>query len=236
MGSIFNHLLLCMSLQSIYLHIAGLLTDAQLQEIIIFSKQAAYIDGRLTAFDSARDVKNNAQMNMQSQEYGAIQQILLNAMNQNAMFRNSVFPKNVYPFLISRYTTGMNYGWHVDSPLMGNMMRTDVAMTIFLNDPDEYEGGELELQTATGNILYKLNKGDAICYPCNQLHRVREVTHGERHVAVTWIESMIKNADQRKVLCELQHVINNIKKTNSQDENAHLLQQNHSNLLRMWCE
>ena len=130
----------------------------------------------------------------------------------------------------------MAYGWHVDSPVMGNMIRTDIAITVFLNDPSAYEGGELELQTVAGTALYKLAKGDAICYPCTQLHQVRAVTKGERKVAVSWIQSMVRHAEQRKILFEINNVIDHLRQKELQSEEANLLLQTHSNLLRMWSE
>lgn len=219
-----------------YLSIPNFLNEGQLEQIFQLQASAIFRDGKDTATEAAKEVKNNLQLDTTSTAYSNIQEILLAAMNHNGLFRNAILPKNVYPFLISRYAPGMGYGWHVDSPLMGNMMRTDVAMTIFLSDPTEYEGGELELQSAAGNVLYKLKQGDAICYPCTQLHRVREVTNGERHVAVTWVQSLVKIADQRKLLFDIQQVIDGLLAQDSQSPAARLLQQNHSNLLRMWCE
>lgn len=223
-----------MEILNTYLTIPGFLNAEQLQQINGLSERAKFDDGKLTATAAAKEVKNNLQMDMQTQEYAMIQQVLLHALNTNMKFRNAVFLKNIYPFLLSRYGTGMTYGWHVDSPLMANMMRTDIAMTIFLNNPEEYEGGELELQTASGTVFFKLNAGDAICYPCTQLHRVREVTSGERRVAVTWIESLIKSAEQRKILNDIQAVIYDLQSDNLLSEKAAVLQQTHSNLIRMW--
>lgn len=225
-----------MTIQNTYLTIPGLLTKEQLQQIDALSARANFEDGKKTATAAAREVKNNLQMDMQGQEYGMIQQILLQALNGNTTFRNATLLKNIYPFLISTYRKGMTYGWHVDSPLMANMMRTDIAMTIFLSNPDEYEGGELELQTASGTVLYKLPAGDAVCYPCTQLHQVREVFSGERRVAVTWIQSMVKSADQRKILTDIQTVIDELRKEDLISEPANVLQQTHSNLIRMWAE
>ncbi len=225
-----------MSSSPIYLTISALLTTEQIIQVRELCGKASYLDGALTAFDAAREVKKNLQVDTQCQEYLAIQNILLTAMNNSQLFRNATLPKNVYPFLISRYTEGMNYGWHVDSPLMGNMMRTDVAVTIFLNNPEEYDGGELELQGPSGPMLYKLQAGDAICYPCTQLHRVREVTRGQRCVAVTWIQSMVKSSEQRKVLFDLQQVIDTLRTNSIAPDEANLLQQNQSNLMRMWVE
>ncbi|HSB93722.1 MAG TPA: 2OG-Fe(II) oxygenase [Flavitalea sp.] len=105
-----------------------------------------------------------------------------------------------------------------------------------MSAPDEYDGGELELQTSAGVALYKFNKGDAICYPCTQLHRVREVTKGERKVAVSWIQSMVRHAEQRKILFEINNVIDHLRQKELQSEEANLLLQTHSNLLRMWSE
>jgi len=213
-----------------------LLNTVQLAAIHNHLDAIKYIDGRATASAAAKEVKHNLQADMNSPQYGMSQQVILEALNNNMLLRNALFPKNVYPFLFSKYTAGMEYGWHVDSPLMGNMMRTDIAITIFLNAPESYEGGELELQSPAGTLLYKLAAGDAICYPCTQLHRVRPVTKGERQVAVSWIQSLVKDAEQRKTLFGIQQVIDSLRTTNLQSAEANQLQQLHSNLLRMWAD
>lgn len=222
--------------QSTYLVINNLLNQQQVEQINKLFDEDVFENGQLTASSAAKEVKNNLQMRNQSQQYLSLQQILLSALNGNQLFRQAVVPKHVYPFLVSKYQQGMSYGWHVDSPLMGELMRSDIAMTIFLNSPSDYEGGELELQTPTGNQIYKLNVGDVICYPCTQLHQVREVVRGERKVAVTWVQSLLKSADQRKILFELQQVIESLRLKDLKSDEANLLQQSHSNLLRMWCD
>jgi len=224
-----------MIIQNTFLHLSNLLDAAELEQIGKLCEQAVYQDGKITASGAAKEVKDNLQLSEHEQVYMAIQQTLLNAINRSALFRNALFPQNVYPFLISKYNKGMSYGWHVDSPVMGNMMRTDIAMTIFLNDPAEYEGGELELQTALGSVKFKLNKGDAICYPCQHLHRVCEITGGQRHVAVTWIQSLVRVPEQRKILFELQQVTDALHQKNAATEEVGVLQQQYSNLLRMWA-
>lgn len=225
-----------MNNQATYLHVNGLLNASQLQMVHNLLETAPFFDGRETATAAAKEVKHNLQVDMNSQQYGMLQQVLLEGLNQSMLLRNATFPRNVYPFLFSKYTPGMEYGWHVDSPLMGNMMRTDIAITIFLNDPENYEGGELELQAPTGTLLYKFSAGDAICYPCTQLHRVRPVTKGERRVAVSWIQSMVKDTEQRRLLFDIQQAIDSLRNSNLQSPEAHLLQQTHSNLLRMWAD
>jgi PKHD-type hydroxylase len=224
-----------MEINASYLHLSQLLSGEQLQQINELSKQAAYLDGKSTASSAAKLVKHNLQMDAQSQPYAMAQQIILGALNQSSLFREATFIKNIYPFLLSKYTQGMEYGWHVDSPLMGNMMRTDIAITIYLNNPDEYDGGELELQTPLGNQLYKLAAGDALCYPCTQVHRVRPVTKGQRLVAVSWIESMVKSTEERKILFEMQQTIEGLLQTAAKEE-SNKLQQIRSNLIRMWAQ
>ena len=222
-------------LNNTYLHISNLLSETEVDDIRFLFKSGAFDDGRLTAYSAAKEVKSNLQLNPQTQEHSAIQQNILAALNRNTLFRNAVLPHSIHPFVISNYKPGMHYGWHVDSPVMGNMIRTDVALTIFLNDPEEYDGGELELQTANGNILYKLNKGDAICYPCTQVHRVREVTRGERNVAVSWVQSLVKETVYRKMLFEIFQVTENLRSKALVEEEYLVLQQHYSNLLRMWA-
>jgi PKHD-type hydroxylase len=224
-----------MNYNATYFHIDRLLSNEQLQQIEQLQSQANYLDGKLTASNAAKEVKHNLQMDMQNQSYMQIQQLLIMSLNQHSLFKVATLIKNVYPFLLSKYEPGMEYGWHVDSPLMGDMMRTDIALTIFLNNPEDYEGGELELQTPLGSLLYKLKAGDAICYPCQQLHRVRTVTSGARKVAVTWIQSLVKNSEHRKMLFDMQQVINHLH-SQLETESANSLQQIHSNLLRMWAE
>ncbi|WP_276132235.1 Fe2+-dependent dioxygenase [Polluticoccus soli] len=225
-----------MNNHAIYLHVKELLNSQQLTVVHNLLETARYADGRETATAAARDVKNNLQVDMNAPQYGMLQQVILDGLNNSMLLRDAIFPKHVYPFLISKYTDGMEYGWHVDSPLMGNMMRTDIAITVFLNDPDKYEGGELELQSSSGTLLYKFAAGDAICYPCTQLHRVRPVIKGERRVAVSWMQSMVKDAESRKMLFDIQQVIDSLRAVDLQSVEAHLLQQTHSNLLRMWAD
>jgi PKHD-type hydroxylase len=224
-----------MDTQATYLPLENLLSQEQLHQLNTLCQQATYTDGKLTATGAAKEVKNNLQMDAQSEQFMVIQQVLMTALNQSALFVEATFIKTIYPFVLSKYHTGMEYGWHVDRPLMGNRMRTDIAITIFLNDPADYDGGELELQTPAGTQLYKLPAGHAICYPSTQLHRVRPVTKGERRAAVSWIESMVKSSEQRQLLFDVQQTINTLLADNVIGP-ANTLQQIHSNLLRMWAE
>lgn len=221
-----------------FIQLSKLLTTQQLSEIDLLLAQAEYIDGKQTASMAAKETKNNLQINLQQQNIlQPLQYILLQAFNQSELFQQAVLPKNIYAPLFSAYEPGMHYGWHVDSPVMGYPpVRTDVAMTIFLEHPEAYEGGELEIQGPTGTTLFKLAKGDAVCYPCQYVHQVREVTKGKRKVAVTWIQSMVKESDQRNMLSQLKKIYHSLYTKDPKSAEANELLQTYSNLLRMWAE
>jgi PKHD-type hydroxylase len=223
----------------IYVHIPQLLGSEKLAAIDELLSQSDYVDGKTTATAAAKQVKQNTQIDINDKKtLPYIQQHIVEALNKSELFRNVVHPRHIYPPLISKYRQGMSYGNHVDSPLTGAYpsMRADIAMTVFLNEPEKYEGGELEVTSPVGTLLYKLNKGDAIIYPCTQLHQVKEVTKGVRQVAVTWIQSHIRRADQRQILFELYSLHKTISKNNPNSTEANQLLQTHSNLIRMWAE
>ena len=101
----------------------------------------------------------------------------------------------------------MEFGTHMDNAVMGaDRMRTDVSVTVFLNEPDDYDGGELVMETTAGEVAYKLPAGSAVTYPSTMLHRVAEVTRGTREVAVTWAQSLVRRPDQREILFDLERV------------------------------
>lgn len=223
-----------------FLHIPALLKPEELRQIDDILAEARFTDGKLTATDAAREVKNNLQVDANEITFNnALQGIIANALGSSPLFQAAVMPKFVYPFLFSKYTAGMFYGWHVDSPVMGNQngtMRSDIAMTIFLSDPATYTGGELVLQTGGGMVQFKPAKGDAVVYPCQYLHCVNEVKEGERRAAVTWIQSGIRLPEQRQILFNLGQVHQLLLQKDKQSPEAALLLQTHSNLVRMWTE
>ncbi|KAB2918584.1 MAG: Fe2+-dependent dioxygenase [Bacteroidetes bacterium] len=227
------------SFPALYLHIPQLISADKLPAIDELISRSDFVDGKLTATAAAKEVKNNTQIDIRNQQtLPLIQQHIVDAMNRSPIFQAAIFPRHIFPPLVSRYRAGMSYGWHVDSPLMGAYpgMRGDIAMTIFLSEPDTYEGGELVVLSPTGEFSYKLAKGDAIVYPCTQVHCVKEVTKGMRQVAVTWIQSYIRDAGQRQTLFELYNVHKSISKDNPNSPEANQLLQTHSNLIRMWAE
>jgi PKHD-type hydroxylase len=221
-----------------FLQIPGLLKPEELQRIDEIIAEAKFVDGKLTASMAAREVKNNLQMDAQEQTLQEhVQQLLGNALMQSPLFQAAVMPKYVYPFIISKYGTGMQYGWHVDSPVMGMPpLRTDVAMTIFLSDPDSYKGGELVLQSGGSLVSFKPAKGDAVAYPCQFLHCVNPVTEGERRAAVTWVQCSVRQPERREMLFNLQQVHQLLLQKDMHAPETNVLLQCHSNLVRMWME
>ena len=210
----------------IYLQVPQLISSEQQKVIDDLLSQSDFVDGKTTATAAAREVKKNTQIDITDQKtLPYIQQHIIDAINHNPDFQAAVMPRHIYPPLISRYRQGMSYGNHVD-----------IAMTVFLSDPNTYEGGELEVQSPAGMLTYKLNKGDAIVYPCTQVHQVKEVTKGVRQVAVTWIQSHVRDAAKRQLLFELYNIHKAISKSSPNSAEANQLLQTHSNLMRMWAD
>ena len=219
-------------------HIQSLLTSTELLMIEQLVSETEFIDGKATAGMSAKEVKNNLQIDLaDTAKLPAIQQLLNNAVKSSPFFQAAAQPKNIFPFLISKYTPGKYYGWHVDSPLMGDpSIRTDLAMTVFLSDPSDYEGGELVIQTSAGSMAVKPAKGDAILYPCQFLHCVNEIRSGARLAAVTWIQSNIQSAEQRELLFQLNQVHAILQQKDPHAPETNLMLQSYSNLFRMWAD
>jgi PKHD-type hydroxylase len=137
----------------------------------------------------------------------------------------------------ARYTAGMRYGDHVDDPIMGTdgqLYRSDVSITVFLNEPSAYDGGELAISTPFGEQLVKLPPGDAVMYPSSSRHRVAEVTRGERLVAVTWLQSLVRDPARRELLHELNTVRERLLAADAESEDAKLVNKSYVNLVRMW--
>ncbi len=225
------------TLQDVFI-LPGILNDAALQQIHFLLHQADFSDGRATATEAARTVKKNLQVPIENQNVlPSIQQLLGQTLMQYPFFHTAFFPTRLYPFLISKYEPGMAYGWHVDSPIMGNPpVRTDLAMTLFLSNPAAYDGGELVIRGGQGEQTYKPAAGDAVVYPCRYVHCVTEVTKGVRLAAVSWIQSAVRSAEHRAVLLNLKQVHERLSQRDPNSEEANQLLQTWSNLLRMWAE
>lgn len=218
-------------------HIKGILNQEQLTVARRLIDAGHYADGSTSAGLAARRVKHNEELALDPAQLGELNNLVMGNLVKNPVYRSAAMPLKVAAPYYARYTKGMSYGQHVDDPIMGQgsgLYRSDVSVTVFLNSPDDYDGGELVIQTAFGEQQVKLPAGDAVIYPSSSIHRVAEVSRGERLVAVSWIQSLVREAEKRALL----HDLNLARETLLQEQaDAELTRQvNHSyiNLVRMW--
>jgi PKHD-type hydroxylase len=219
-------------------HVPGVLNTEKVAEILRIKDTLAFIDGKATAGWHARLVKQNRQA-AASEALEAVQKIVIDAIAAHPVIRSYALPHRISQPLISSYSGGENYGLHVDEAIMGGgerALRTDLSVTVFLAEPETYDGGELEVQTPTGSTAVKFEAGAAAIYPSTTLHRVRPVTSGERVVAVAWIQSLVRNAEQREILFDLDRTRRIVFEARGKTEVFDTLSKTHANLQRMWAD
>lgn len=188
-------------------HILRILDRDGVNRITSALAQRSFDDGKKTAHGAARAVKNNLQLDRTGPELSGIDELIISALRANEEFQSFAFPKRLMLPIFSRYEPGMEYGTHIDNAVMGGRggdpVRTDLAITIFLSAPGEYDGGELVIQMPFGEQEIKLDAGEAVVYPATTLHRVAPVTRGVRQVAVTWVQCAVRDEHVRSVLFDL---------------------------------
>ena len=222
-----------------YMRVPKLLTDAQMANVDALMADAVYVDGKATAGPGVQDIKNNLQLDRdQSGDPSDVDNMVLQALWNNTTIRGAVLPKRIMAPYYAKYTPGMAYGPHVDNPIMGTKppIRTDVSITIFVSEPDSYEGGELVVKSDVGDAALKLPRGDAIIYPTGAIHAVNEVTGGERRVIVSWMQSMIADPYRRRMVYELDMVCQSLFQKMPHTEEHRILMRTYGNLLRLWGE
>lgn len=217
------------------LAIANVLTLQEVKELRHWLDGVRFIDGRATAGFAAREVKLNRQADSLDRNVAALRDSVTEKISTNELFRLAARPKSLTTLMFSKYETGMRYGNHVDDALMGGM-RADVSFTLFLSDPADYEGGELVIETSAGEDLIKLDTGSMIVYPATSLHRVNEVTRGERFAAVGWARSFIRDEAKRELLFDLDTARKRLFVREGKSDDYDLLSKSSANLLRMWAE
>jgi PKHD-type hydroxylase len=210
-----------------------ILTREEVEECRKIAATAPFIDGRFT--NPHNTAKVNEQLHDQ-QAYQRTAKLLHGALVRSEDFRNFAFPILVAPPLMTRYQPGMKYGAHTDAAFLqlpSGYIRSDLSCTIFLNDPKDYEGGELRIELGDGELRFKLNPGEAIVYPSDTLHEVVPVTKGERLVGITFIQSRVADPFRRNLLFNLNEVaaLEGLKMTH---ENYTRLQLVQAQLLRHW--
>lgn len=215
--------------------IPQVLNPDQLQDLSSTLETAEFVDGKVTAGWHAKTVKQNEQLTASAAK--DIREIIQTALRKNALFQVVARPRVIHTLLFSRYTVGMSYGRHVDNALMGkHQYRSDLSFTVFLNSPDQYQGGELVVETVDDEQAYKLEAGSALVYPSSSLHRVDPVTEGIRLVAVGWVQSIVRDPHEREILFELDTARRSLFAKHGKTDEFDILSKTLSNLLRKWSE
>ena len=200
---------------------------------------ASFTDGAGTAGWSAREVKKNLQVAMGTPEYEQIARVVRESFMRSSELQAALLPAAATPVLFNRYGQGMEYGPHVDAPIMGSMsnaVRSDIAITIFLSDPRSYDGGELSVLMNGIGTQFKLEAGAAIAYPANTLHHVTPVTRGARDAAIIWVQSQIRDPAQRELLWDLETAKRQIFTREGKSPTFDMISKSRANLLRMWAD
>ena len=221
------------------LEIASVFDQAKVDNIRSFTGDAKFVDGRLSAGAAAQRVKDNLELQANRQQTQYLDSLIMTTLAENAAFRDAALPNQVSQPVFARYTQGMHYGDHIDDPIMGGAgrhFRCDVAVTVFLSAPRDYDGGELIINTTFGEKQVKLAAGDIVVYPASSLHRVNPVTRGERLVAVCWIQSFVRDPAKRELLYELNQARLHLLQHAAQAEETKKVDHAYTNLVRMWCE
>ncbi len=218
--------------------IDNVLTSEELKFLVDSLEQADFVDGKTTAGWHAKFVKNNMQLKSETTYTSALRELVKTALKRNALFQSALQPKIIHSMLFSRYEKGMSYGRHVDNALMGNQefLRSDVSFTLFLSSPSTYKGGELVIESSDGDRTYKLEAGSAIIYPSSTLHQVEPVTEGVRLAAVGWIQSLVRDPNEREILFDLDTTRRSIFAKEGKTIEFDLISKSYANLLRKWAE
>lgn len=197
-----------------------------------------FIEGKATAGELLKSVKNNQQIPWNHPVMKEITDLVMRALGRCDAFMSLAQPRRLAAMLVSRYEPGMAYGLHVDAPIMGepNHVRSDVSFTLFLNEPDTYQGGELAFENGSGETAFKLPARSAICYPTGQLHRVRPVEQGERLAVVGWVQSLVREPAIRELLHDLSEARELLVGQEGTGRAVELLTKSYSNLLRRNAE
>ncbi|WP_375759307.1 Fe2+-dependent dioxygenase [Corallococcus exercitus] len=222
-------------------HIPQVLTPEQVAHCRAVFQKAAWEDGRTTAGKQSAQVKKNLQLPEGSPAARELGDLVLAGLEKSPLFISAVLPQRVFPPLFNRYEPGMDFGSHVDNairPLLGTnqRIRTDVSATLFLSDPDSYDGGELVVEDTYGNHSAKLPAGDLIVYPSTSLHHVTPVTRGVRLASFFWVQSMIRDAGQRSLLFDMDTSIMQLTREVPKSPALVMLTGVYHNLLRQWAE
>ncbi len=224
------------------LQIPEVLTKAQVAECRAILDAGPWVDGNLTSGFQAARAKTNEQLPQDCEAALRVGEAILQALEANPLFVSAALPQFILPPMFNRYGEGMGFRDHVDNairrdPVSGRRLRTDLSATLFLEEPENYDGGELVVNDLYGDHVVKLSAGDMILYPSSSLHHVTAVTRGRRTASFFWIQSLVRDDAKRTMLLEMDVAIQRLaRKVEADDEGVLSLTGVYHNLLRQWAE
>lgn len=224
------------------LKIPKVFDSEQIAQCRTILEAAEWVDGDITAGYQSSLAKNNIQLPEESKAARQVGDAILGALANHPLFMSAALPGKIFPPLFNCYQSGHAFAAHVDNAVRyvkGTpvKIRTDLSMTLFFSEPDEYEGGELVIEDTYGEHKVKLAAGDMVLYPSTSLHRVTPVTKGRRLASFFWLQSMVARDDQRRILFDLDSSIQDLRKECGDEHPAMIkLTGVYHNMLRQWVE
>ncbi len=222
--------------------VPNVLSKAEVAEFRGIMDGVAWEDGRSTAGAQSALVKDNEQLPPDGEVSRKLGARVIKALTASQLFISAAIPRHIFPPLFNRYATGKHFGVHVDNavrgdPLTGLRIRTDLSVTLFLSEPDEYDGGELIVEDYYGSHEVKLPAGDLVLYPATSLHTVTPITRGARVASFFWLQSMVRDGHARSMIFDLDHAIQGlVKRLGNGDAEVVKLTGIYHNLIRYWAE
>ena len=223
-------------------HIPAVLTKEELVHCRTVFGLSDWVDGKVTAGVQSAEAKHNLQLQESSPQTRQLGEMILRALGRNPLFNAAALPLRVFPPLFNRYDEGMQFNAHVDNairfvPGANIRIRTDISATLFISEPNDYDGGELVIEDTYGSQSVKLPAGDLVLYPATSLHHVKPIKRGVRWASFFWIQSMVKDDGKRRELFELDRAITEVRSALGDAHHAPIaLTAVYHNLLRRWSE
>ncbi len=218
--------------------IAGVLSAGEVAAAQAFMAQGEFVEGKLSAGKMAEGRKVNLELDQNSDIFKRLNAVVFERLIENPHYQAIALPNKLTAPFYSKYIKGMHYDAHIDDPLMGAgpYLRTDVATTLFLSEPDDYEGGDLCVTTEVGEQCIKPAAGSAVVYSASSLHRVAQVTQGERLALILWAQSSVRAPAKRAVLYDLWQSRESLLASDPKGEDTQRIDHAYANLVRMWAE
>lgn len=223
------------------IEIPGVFSPDEARQLCQQMQVQSWVDGKATAGMQSAQAKENRQLAEDDPWARRIGEEILRRLSQDAVFMSAALPRRIYPPLFNRYEGGEAFGYHVDNAVRGikgvrERVRTDLSATLFLADPDSYDGGELVVRDSFGERAVKLPAGHMVLYPGTSVHKVNPVTRGVRLASFFWIESLIRDDAQRSVLFDMDIAIQRLTQRGADNDSLVQLTGSYHNLLRMWAD